>query len=373
MNMKPFTKAIITISAASLMLVGCDLKKKDEAATQKATTIEEIQAEKGKPAKVVKATTAALTDIRKFSGTIEGMQQSYAISKMTDPLEKIHVQVGSSVKKDQVLAEFIFTGDNTQYQQAQEQIAILEKATERMRELHAKGGISQQDMDTQEMQLKVAKMNLETARRATKILAPAAGVITQVNYQVGQTPGLGATVFTIAKLDQVILKLNVTSKDIGYFKKGASATVDVAGEKLKGKVTLIPLAANAMTRFFPVEVTFQNKNKKLLPGMYVTAELDARSVKGIVVPIEAIVYRNGANTVWTVTKEGKAKRRVVQVGVQTKTDVQILDGLEEGDQVMVEGQFRMNDGDKVLIVNDDESEKPAENDQKQPGREKAAE
>ena len=185
-----------------------------------AATIEEIQKEKGKPARVVKATAAKLSDVRKFSGSIEGMQQSYAISKMSDPLAKINVQVGSSVQKDQVLAEYIFTGDNTQYQQAQEQVALLEKATERMRELHAKGGISQQDMDTQEMQLKIAKMNLETARRATKILAPAAGVVTELNYKVGQTPGLGGVFCTIAKLNQVILKLNVTSNDIGYFKKG---------------------------------------------------------------------------------------------------------------------------------------------------------
>ena len=149
---------------------------------------------------------------------------------------------------------------------------------------------------------------------------------------------------------QVILKLNVTSKDIVFFKKGATATIDVAGEKVKGKVTLIPLAANSMTRFFPVEVTFPNKKKQLLPGMYVTAELDARNVKGIIIPIEAIVYRNGVNTVWTVTAEGKAKRKVVKLGVQTKGDVQILEGLEDGDQVMVEGQFRMNDGDKVLII-----------------------
>ena len=348
--MNQITKAIITATAFSLLLTGCDMfKKKDEGAEQKAATIEQIQAEKGKPAKVVKATTAEITDVRKFSGTIEGMQQTYALSKMSDPLAKIHVQVGSSVKKDQVLAEYLFTGDNTQYQQAQEQIALLEKATERMRELHAKGGISQQDMDTQEMQLKVAKMNLETVRRASKILAPAAGVVTELHFKEGQTPGLGVFC-TIAKLDQVILKLNVTSKDIGFFKKGATATVDVGGEKVKGKVTLIPLAANSLTRFFPVEVTFPNKKKQLLPGMYATAELDARNVKGIIVPIEAIVYRNGVNTVWIVTAEGKAKRKVVKLGVQTKGDVQILEGLEDGDQVMVEGQFRMNDGDKVLII-----------------------
>jgi len=346
--MNKTVKTLLTIAAASMLLVACN--PKEEKAQTKATTTEEIQKEKGKPARVVKATTAKITDLRKFSGSIEGMQQNKVICKMGDPLAKINIQVGSSVKKDQVVAEYLFTGDNTQYQQAQEQVAVLEKATERMREVFQKGGISQQDMDTQEMQLKVAKMNLEAARRASLILAPEAGVVTELKFQVGQTPGPGGVLATIAKLDKVILKLNVTSQDIGYFKKGAMATVTIAGEQVKGKVSLIPLAADPMTRFFPVEVTFDNKKKKLLPGMYVTAELDAREVNGIIIPTEAIVYRNGVNAVWTVDNEGKARRKIVKLGVQTKDDIQIAEGLEENEIVIVEGQSRMNDGDKVLVV-----------------------
>ncbi|SHL53109.1 RND family efflux transporter, MFP subunit [Fibrobacter sp. UWT2] len=346
--MNKTVKTLLTIAVASLMLVACD--KKEENAEKKASTIEEIQKEKGKPARVVKAATSKLTDVRKFSGTIQGINQNSAICKMGDPIAKINVQVGSSVQKDQVIAEYLFTGDNTQYQEAQEKIAVLEKATERMRELHAKGGISQQDMDSQEMQLKVAKMGLETARRATLILAPEAGVVTEIKFKVGQTPGQGAQFATIAKLNKVILKLNITSKDIGFFKKGASAKVTVADETFTGKVTLIPLAADPTTHFFPVEITFDNKAKKLLPGMYVTAELDARQVEGIVVPAEAIVYRNGINVIWTVDAEGKALRKIVKLGVQTKNDVQITEGLEGGETVIVEGQSKMNDGDKVLIV-----------------------
>lgn len=344
-------KTLLTLATASMLLVACN--QKDEAKNnepKKASTIEEIQKEKGKPARVVKASKAKLTDVRKFSGTIEGMNQNSAICKMGDPIAKINVQVGSSVQKDQVLAEYLYTGDNTQYQQAQEQIAVLEKATERMREVYQKGGISQQDMDAQEMQLKVAKMNLEAARRATLILAPEAGVVTELKFQVGQTPGVGAKFATIAKLNKVILKLNITSQDIGYFKKGAAATVTIAGEKIKGNVSLIPLAANPATRFFPVEVTFNNKGKKLLPGMYVTAELDARQVNGVAVPTEAVVYRNGSNAVWIVDEEGKARRKLVKLGIQTKDFIQIAEGLEGNESVIVEGMSRMNDGDKVLVV-----------------------
>ncbi len=348
--MNKTVKTLLTLATASMLLVACNQKDEKNNEPKKASTIEEIQKEKGKPARVVKAGTSKLTDMRKFSGTIEGINQNSAICKMGDPIAKINVQVGSTVQKDQVIAEYLFTGDNTKYQEAQEQTAVLEKAVERMRELHAKGGISQQDMDSKEMELKVAKMGLETARRATLILAPEAGVITEIKFKVGQTPGQGTAFATIAKLNQVILKLNVTSRDIGYFKKGASASVTVAGETLKGKVSLIPLAADPSTHFFPVEITFDNKAKKLLPGMYVTAEIEARQVEGIVVPTEAIVYRNGLNAIWTVDSEGKALRKIVKIGVQTKDDVQIVEGLEGNETIIVEGQSKMNDGDKVLVV-----------------------
>ena len=208
--MNKTVKTLLTLATASMLLVACNQKDEKNNEPKKASTIEEIQKEKGKPARVVKAGTSKLTDMRKFSGTIEGINQNSAICKMGDPIAKINVQVGSTVQKDQVIAEYLFTGDNTKYQEAQEQTAVLEKAVERMRELHAKGGISQQDMDSKEMELKVAKMGLETARRATLILAPEAGVITEIKFKVGQTPGQGTAFATIAKLNQVILKLNVT-------------------------------------------------------------------------------------------------------------------------------------------------------------------
>ena len=348
--MNIITKSIITISALSLLLAGCGEAKKDAKSEKKVSTIEEIQKVNGKPARVVKAATVKLTDVRAFSGTIEGSQQTNAVAKMGDPIAKIYVRVGSKVKKDQLLAEFLFTGDNTSYQQAKANIELQEKTLARTKEVQAKGGVSQQTVDQLETQLSVAKMNLETARRATLVLAPSAGTITEVKYKVGEVPGVNGAMFTIANLDKVILKLNVTSSEIGFFKKGAKATIDLNGEKLQGEVSLIPLAADKTTRFFPVEVTFNNKGKKLLPGMYLTAKLDAREVTGVTVPTEAIVYGNGVNAVWIVDNEGKAKRKIVQLGVQTKNDIQITEGISEGDVVMIEGQNRMNDGDKVLIV-----------------------
>ena len=348
--MKTSTKALITISALSLLVIGCGDAKKDAKSEKNVTTIEEIQKIKGKPARVVKAGVVKLTDVRAFSGTIEGSQQTTASAKLGDPIAKINVHVGSKVKKDQVLAEFVFTGDNTAYQQAKAAMELNEKTLTRTKEVQAKGGVSQSTVDQLETQIEVAKMQLEAARRATLVLAPSSGTITEVMFKAGEVPGVGGAMFTIANLDKVILKLNVTSSEIGFFKKGAKATIELNGEKLQGEVSLIPLAANPVTRFFPVEISFKNKGRKLLPGMFLTAKLDAREVTGVTVPTEAVVYSNGVNSIWTVDGEGKAKRKIVQLGVQTKNDIQITEGINEGDVVIVEGQSRMNDGDKVLIV-----------------------
>lgn len=348
--MKTITKSIITVATLSLLLAGCESKDKAPGAAASATTIEEIQAQKGKPARVAKSIEAKVVDVRSFSGSIEGSKQVSAIAKMSDPIAKVNVHVGSTVQKDQVLAEFVFTGDNSGYQQAEAQVQLLEKSLSRLKEVQTKGGIAQQDIDQLETQLNVAKMQLEQARRATLVLSPAEGTVTEVHFTEGEVPGVGGKMFTIAKLDKVILKLNVTSKDIGFFKKGTRAKIDLNGETFVGSVTTVPLAANSQTRFFPVEVTFNNKGRKLLPGMFLTTQIDARLVNGVTVPAEAIFYRNGMNMVWTVDENGKAKRKIVEVSVQTKETAVIKSGLEAGETVMTEGMSKMNDGDKVLIV-----------------------
>lgn len=341
-------KYTISLAALSLILAACS--SQDEKQTEKKVqTMEEIHAEKGKPTHVVLASKLNLADIRKFSGSVEGIQQTHAEAKMSDPIKTIKVSIGSFVQKDQVLAEFFYTGDNTAYQQTEEQVKLLESSTQRLREVYAKGGLSQQDLDEAETQLRIAKLSLETARRKTIVLAPASGVITEVRFKEGEVPSVGATLFTVAKLDQVILKLPITSQDIGLFKKGATATVHLNGEDLKGKVSMVPLAADASTRFFPVEITFNNKGHKLLPGMFITTEVNAKSIDAVAVPNDAIIYKNGLNTVWVV-QNGKAVRKIVTPGVSNQNYTQIISGIALSDSVMLDGMSKMNEGDKVLIV-----------------------
>lgn len=343
--MKKFTK-IITLAALAFLFVGC--MEKEE--VKRAPTMEEIQKEKGKPIRVATASQMSLNDVRSFNGSISGVQPATAIAKMSDPIKKIHVKIGSKVKKDQLLAEFEYTGDNTQLKQLEETVKLQEDVTRRLKEVYEKGGVSQQDLEAQEMQLRIYKMQLEAARRANQVLAPADGIVTEIFFDEGEVPSVGSKMFSTAKLNKVILTLSsVTTKDIGLFKNGLKATIEMNGKTLTGKVSRVPMAANAATRFFPVEITFNNSNRQLLPGMFVTASINTAVVKGISVPNDAVVYTNGLNYVWTV-EDGKAKRNLVQVGVADAQYTQIKEGIEENAVIIVDGMTRLDDNDKVLIV-----------------------
>lgn len=343
--MKKFTK-IITLAALAFLFVGC--MEKEE--VKRAPTMEEIQKEKGKPIRVATASQMSLNDVRSFNGSISGVQPATAIAKMSDPIKKIHVKIGSKVKKDQLLAEFEYTGDNTQLKQLEETVKLQEDVTRRLKEVYEKGGVSQQDLEAQEMQLRIYKMQLEAARRANQVLAPADGIVTEIFFDEGEVPSVGSKMFSTAKLNKVILTLSsVTTKDIGLFKNGLKATIEMNGKTLTGKVSRVPMAANAATRFFPVEITFNNSNHQLLPGMFVTASINTAVVKGISVPNDAVVYTNGLNYVWTV-EDGKAKRNLVQVGVADAQYTQIKEGIEENAVIIVDGMTRLDDNDKVLIV-----------------------
>jgi len=344
MNIRKKTILMVALLGASF-LVACKSSEEENGSK----TMEQIQKENGKPAKVTSVKTSFVNDYREYSGSISGKQQSSAIAKLSDPIQSIKVSIGSYVKKDQVLAEYLFTGDNTGKEQAEEQVNLLEASVKRLQEVYDKGGISKQDLEQAETQLRIAKMSLEQAKRASVVLAPANGIVTSINIEQGQVPQLGSTLFNIANLSEVILTISVPTHDIGVFKNNLLATVELNGEVFEGKVSKVPMAANEVTRFFPVEITFKNPGRKLLPGMFVTAKVLVNSVDALSVPNEAIVYQNSNHYVWVVA-DNKAKRKLVSVGVSDPTNTQITSGLTESETIMIEGMSKMNDGDKVLIV-----------------------
>ena len=103
-----------------------------------------------------------------------------------------------------------------------------------------------------------------------------------------------------------------------------------------GKVSLIYPALDASTRTFTVEVTVPNGNEKLRPGMFARSTFNMGDKEGIMVPDVAVLKQVGSSERYLyVVEDGKAERRSVKVGRQIGSDVDILSGVADGEQIAV--------------------------------------
>lgn len=117
-----------------------------------------------------------------------------------------------------------------------------------------------------------------------------------------------------------------------------------------GKVSLIYPALDASTRTFTVEVTVPNGNEKLRPGMFARSTFNMGDKEGIMVPDVAVLKQVGSSERYLyVVKDGKAERRSVKVGRQIGSDVDILSGVADGEQIAVTALSRLADGVEVEV------------------------
>jgi RND family efflux transporter MFP subunit len=149
---------------------------------------------------------------------------------------------------------------------------------------------------------------------------------------------------TLVDFSKVKISLDVSQDTVLQIRKGQPAALIVVsypGRVFPGKVTIVNLAADSMTKKFGVEVTVDNPDLTLRPGTFgeVAIEVESRE-NALVVPQMAVIDRGFVY----VAQGGKAVKKAVRLGLQTSDSVEILSGLQEGESVIVEGNFSLEDG-----------------------------
>jgi len=188
--------------------------------------------------------------------------------------------------------------------------------------------------------------------------APFAGVIASKNAEVGDVinPMMGGFgggtggVLTLMDFSRVKTDVDVSSEDIARIRKGQDALLRVGafpGRDFPGVVRLVNLTADPLSKKFGVEAVFDNPEGLLRPGTFgdVVFELESHE-KALVVPQKAILE----NSYVFVVESGKAIKKTVTLGLQNTTMVEILTGLAEGDAVVVEGNYGLEEGAAVQVL-----------------------
>ena len=190
----------------------------------------------------------------------------------------------------------------------------------------------------------------------TRLVAPISGSIAMRKVDPGQTVAAGMPVFTIVNINPVKVRVGVPEADIDKVRYGAAADVSapsVAGRRFTGKVGIIGVAAEPMSRTYTVKIVVPNPGQVLLAGMVAEARIYGPAKASVfTIPGEAITRdAQGAPNVYVYNGERKrVYARRVDVGEPVNAEVEIRSGLHGNEQIVVAGQQKLREGSVVEIV-----------------------
>ncbi|MDD7415915.1 MAG: efflux RND transporter periplasmic adaptor subunit [Treponemataceae bacterium] len=176
---------------------------------------------------------------------------------------------------------------------------------------------------------------------ASPVKAAISGTIIDLPVSLGDTVSNSTSIATVGSLSDLQLKVYVAEKYSAYLKEGMSAYVSVSSipnEKFMATAMKISPVVNKSNRTIEVDLKFARYDKRIKPGMFASVELVIQEEKNtFVVPKDCISNFNGKETVLVINADGIAERAEIETGIGNDLDVQVKDGLKEGDKVIIAG------------------------------------
>jgi len=194
---------------------------------------------------------------------------------------------------------------------------------------------------------------LEEARepfRAMTIYSPVTGHVMSRNAFPGQRVTPETMLYEIADHSVVWVKADVYENEIAWVQQGQRAVMHVQalpGREFTGQVTFIDPHVSPQTRTLTVRLEFQNPNLTLKPGMYADVELGASMGRRLMVPESAVLPTGRRSVVFVSHGDGRMEIRNVQVGTKLNDHYEVLGGLEEGEMIVVSGNFLIDAESKL--------------------------
>ncbi len=356
--------SLLLLSAG--LFVGCG---KDEEIRES-----EVGSAAATPVQIAQVVRGDISTLLSYTGSIKPWREVNVVPDIPGKVAKIYVEEGDRVKPDQVLAELDTRTAQLQLEQAEAGLAVAQasfnsasKDWERTQELHQKGTVSPQQVEKAQLGYEAAKAQLQQARSGLKLAqyhlevsvmkAPFSGIITGKNMNEGEyiNPamggmGPGGSVVTLMDLSEVKVVVQVSESDVGKIRVGQEALITVdayPGKMFYGKVSNVHPAANPMSRTFKVEITVPNQDLALKAGTDARVKLSVEVHRGVnLVPERSVLERE--STFFLFVAEGDvARRRDVKPGLRSEGLMEIVEGVQEGEAVIVEGNYGLKDGAKV--------------------------
>ena len=308
------------------------------------------------PVEITRLTTGQISSFLLYSSTLETEQTVNVYSRIAGLAEEIYVEESDRVQKGARLIQI----EKDEYVLAERKARLeYEKLLadyNRLKALQAEELLSEEEFLTAEINMKQAEIAWEQAKlnlEYTTVTAPISGVIGDRLVNLGDRIQTSTNLFTIANLNEKIVRLYVPQSEFAkcYKNQTAKVTTDVmAGTKFNGYVKRISPIIDPQSGTFKVTIAVKDPQNKLRPGMFVNAELIVDTHENAkLIPKSALIYEN-ERTYFFIVSQDSSQKLELKKGFEDAEKVEILNDLEAGTQIVVLGQNGLKDGSRVKIV-----------------------
>jgi membrane fusion protein (multidrug efflux system) len=307
------------------------------------------------PVDVVVMQYSSVTDRIFSSGTVEANERIDLRAEVTGIVEAIYLTEGSRVQEGDLLLKINDSELQAQKSRAEYRYNLAAQQEERQRRLLEKGGVSQEDYDATLNQVNVfrSEMQLIDAQlEKTEIRAPFSGRIGLKYVSKGQFIGPDQPIASLQELDRVKIDFSVPERYAGRVQTGDLMRFDVQGidSTFVGEVYAIEPRINTDTRTLSLRAISDNPEFLLYPGAFANIELVLEEIEEtLMVPTISLIPGLNSQKVY-VAVDGMVEERIVKTGIRTSEKVQILEGLNPGDQVLTTGLLQARPGLAIRVV-----------------------
>ena len=303
-------------------------------------------------AKVAQA-KAQLTEIETGTRIEELRQAEEAVKQAQSRFEnaRLHRERIEALFRRQVISKKEMDGAEMESTVAEAQLASSQQQLNLLRE-----GARQEVKDASQAKLKEMEAILEQERtrlQNAKIIAPFRGEISRKYVDAGALVSASTPLVSLVHTETLRIVANVLEKDIPLLRAGMSAKIRTEcypDRVFEGRVEKVNSALDLSTRTLQVEIYIPNPDRLLKPGMFSNVEVVLlEKPQTLLIPREAIL--EAGNEMFVFVAEGnKARRKPVTIGYEQEQMVEVLQGLKEGDQVVIKGQQMIREGSSVRVV-----------------------
>ena len=357
MGKKPVFNFLITISVVvvAIVLVGWVLANNKKKNAEKTAIVAQVDGTV--VVRVVNVKKQPLQHDFTANGNFIPSQQLNFSAENSGRILSVLVDEGSRVSKGQTLAIIKADQLNVDVESAALAYQVALRDKERYENAFTTGGVTQQQLDQARLALSNAKARMTQAKlrlRDTHIRSSISGIVNKRFIEPGAVVAPGTQLFELVDVSKLILQTAVNENQVAQLKEGdkVNIRVSVFPEKtFTGELSFIaPKADNALN--FPIEIEMaSNPGEVVKAGMYGTAVFSFPALSPVILlPRSSFIGSVSSNEIFIIKEDNTASIRKVVAGRTMGDQVEIIEGLHEGERVIVSGQINLEEGTKVSVV-----------------------